>query len=103
MIADEDIGLGGLRHARQILRIGDDDAVEISRQRVLDAAIGIGRDIAKKQGFHEQPPVVAGPHSADATMPVRSRQCKKGSSIGSSQSYGSPGASRDPLFSIPAV
>ena len=73
--------LGGLRRAREVVRIGDDDAVEIGRQRVLDAVIGIGRDIAEKQGFHEQPPVIAGPHSADATMPIRLRQCKKGGFI----------------------
>ena len=72
---------GGLRRAREVVRIGDDDAVEIGRQRVLDAVIGIGRDIAEKQGFHGQPPVIAGPHSADATMPIRLRQCKKGGFI----------------------
>ena len=81
MIADEDVGAGGLRRPREVVRIGDDDAVEIGRQRVLDAVIGIGRDIAEKQGFHEQPPVIAGPHSADATMPIRLRQCKKGGFI----------------------
>ena len=60
MIADEDVGAGGLRRAREVVRIGDDDAVEIGRQRVLDAVIGIGRDIAEKQRLHGQPPVIAG-------------------------------------------